>query len=558
MSSTSNGTQVIATINNLNMEGKFDNTNISQLKNLNTSEIIYYNDNLNNATPEIDKNIKIYDCKFDELDTFTPTTNIQGFTDFIQNDLSTSQELINTFNTLYKCKIYYNNTFNTSNSGFINIIYNNNGSVSSVSFTTDTYFSLNNNADTTASNLTAVINNNTNLKAEIDLVNKLIIVSTKSNINLSLYTFGNNTNNTNHPSLKIENYEKVFNVLPTDINNLASTLFTAEIVYNDNLFTSTDNDHSIELYYDGGSVTFNMITSGTSLSNEFLQESNVDTTAINLNNTINDYTDSNLNNIFSAEIDTVNKKITVRTTSNSDISLVNNSITGDGFTSITNFLHEIYYKNFETELVYNNDIATSINEHSVELYYDETNSVTFNMITSGIPSSTEFLQENYAYKTAINLNNAINSHPNFTNTVVNFEQPLYTFGNNHYGQLGLGNSTTGPYTPTKIDDENATDIIAVSCGDYHTAIVKSDGTVYTFGRNINGQLGLGDITYRDTPTQIKGYEDIIAVSCGGGSYGNISHTAILKSDGTVYTFGNNGYGQLGLGLIVGVLLKKSQ
>ena len=139
MSSTSNGTQVIATINNLNMEGKFDNTNIKEtLKFIKTTEIIYNNYNLNNATPEIDKNIKIYDCKLDQLDTFTPTTNIQGFTDFIQNDLSTSQELINTFNTLYKCKIYYNNTFNTSNSGFINIIYNNNRSVSSVSFTTDT------------------------------------------------------------------------------------------------------------------------------------------------------------------------------------------------------------------------------------------------------------------------------------------------------------------------------------------------------------------------------------------------------------------------------------
>ena len=321
-------------------------------------------------------------------------------------------------------------------------------------------------------------------------------------------------------------------------------MFTAEIVYNDNLSTSA-NDHSIELYYDGGSVTFNMITSGTSSLNEFLQESNVDTTAINLNNAINNYTDSDSNIIFSAEIDTVNKKIIVRTTSNSDISLVNNSITGDGFTSITNFLHEIYYKNFETELVYNNDIATSINEHSVELYYDETNSVTFDMITSGIPSSTEFLQQYNSNVTAINLKNAIDAHPNFTEAIVNTDRIVYTFGDNEYGKLGLGDNTDRN-TPTEITDLNATNIIAVSCGRYHTAIVKSDGTVYTFGWNYYGALGLGTNGYstsKSTPTLITdpNITDVIAVSCGG------NHTAILKSDGTVYTCGKNVSGELGLG-----------
>ena len=137
--------------------------------------------------------------------------------------------------------------------------------------------------------------------------------------------------------------------------------------------------------------------------------------------------------------------------------------------------------------------------------------------------------------------------------IVKSDGTVYSFGRNDFGQLGLGD-TTQRTTPTKIDDENATDIIAVSCGDRHTIILKSDGTVYTFGYNNNGQLGLGNTTERTTPTKIVNLQyilngttttisatDIIAVSCGS------FHTAILKSDGTVYTFGRNSSGQLGLG-----------
>ena len=430
---TSNGLQSISTINNLNMEGKFNNESVRQFKNLNTAEIIFINSNLNNATPETDKNIKIYDGIFKELDTFTPSGAIQEPTDFIQNSLITVDGIFNTLNTLYKCKIYYDSSFesNSDTTKKITIKYNNNSNIGIIEFPINFGTSGNSDpldADATASSLATTINNTSHLSAELDLVNKLIIVSTRSNINLTLDNESEQyVNTTNIPSLRIENYEKVFNVLPTDMNNIANTLFTAEIVYNDNLFTSTDND-SIELYYDGGSVTFNMITSGIPTSTQFLQESNVDTTAINLNNTINDYTDSNSNTIFSAEIDTVNKKITVRTTSNSDISLVNNSIlTGDGFTSITNFTRELYDNTAVVELEFNNDIATSINDHSVELYYDETNSVTFNMITSGDPFPTQFLQlQSNEYSTSINLKNTINNYTDSNSNTIFFSNIRYS------------------------------------------------------------------------------------------------------------------------------------
>lgn len=363
--SSSNGLQTIATINNLNMEGEFNNTSIRQFKNLNTCEITYNKTNLNDGTVETQKNIKIYDGIFEELYTFTPTQSVIDSTDFIQNSSTTPQNLTDTLNSLYKCRIYYNTEFDTSASGTITIGYDNNGSISPSTFIAGTDFSLSSNADTTASNLAISINNNTNLNAEIDLINKLIIVSTRSSINLSLDT---TSNSTNISSLRIENYQKVYNVLPTDMDGNPTNEFKAEIVYNDNIFTDINNTHSIELVYDGGIVTFergNDFVIATSTGDE---TTDANTTATNLTNAINNYINGN----FTAVIDTVNKKITVTTTSNSDLSLVNNTRTEEGFTSITNFLHQISTNNNgkikltqETSNEYNNNSSLFDNDQLI-------------------------------------------------------------------------------------------------------------------------------------------------------------------------------------------------
>lgn len=341
---SSSGKQTITTIHNLNMEGVFNNTSIRQFKNLNTCEITYNKDNLNSGTVETQKNIKIYDGIFQKLDTFTPTGSNQDPIDFVQNSTETAQELTNTLNSLYKCRIYYNTGFDTSAAGTITItiIYDDNGSISSSTFTAGSDFNLETNADITASNLATSFNNNTNLNAEIDLINKLIIVSTRSGINLSLDT---NTNTiTGISSLKIENYQKVFNVLPTDMDGTAINTFKAEIVYNDNI----DNTDSVKLYYDeSNSVTFNANTA------DLLRQA-IDTHAN-----------------FSADIDTVNKKITVTTSSNSDLSLVNNTRTGDGFTSITNFLHQVSTINNNGKIKLTQETSNEYNNNSIVNFEDD-------------------------------------------------------------------------------------------------------------------------------------------------------------------------------------------
>ncbi len=80
--------------------------------------------------------------------------------------------------------------------------------------------------------------------------------------------------------------------------------------------------------------------------------------------------------------------------------------------------------------------------------------------------------------------------------------------------------------------------VTASAGIGHTMILKTDGTLWGFGANYWGQLGDGTNIYRDTPVKIM--EGVRSVSAGN------DHTMILKTDGTLWACGSNEYGQLGL------------
>ncbi len=84
----------------------------------------------------------------------------------------------------------------------------------------------------------------------------------------------------------------------------------------------------------------------------------------------------------------------------------------------------------------------------------------------------------------------------------------------------------------------------VAAGFAHTVAIKTDGTLWAWGYNEYGQLGDGTWEDKNTPTQIGTDTDWEAVAAGD------YHSLALKTDGTLWVWGNNGYGQLGDGTTV--------
>jgi alpha-tubulin suppressor-like RCC1 family protein len=115
---------------------------------------------------------------------------------------------------------------------------------------------------------------------------------------------------------------------------------------------------------------------------------------------------------------------------------------------------------------------------------------------------------------------------------------LWSWGYNDVGQLGIG-STLNQQLPTEVS--SLTNVVIAAGGTSHSLAAKADGTVWGWGLNYYGQVGDGTRTHRNTPVQVSGLTNVVAVAAGE------THSVALKSDGTVWAWGNNGSGQLGDG-----------
>jgi hypothetical protein len=105
------------------------------------------------------------------------------------------------------------------------------------------------------------------------------------------------------------------------------------------------------------------------------------------------------------------------------------------------------------------------------------------------------------------------------------------------GELGDG-TLTYRYTPTRIGtDSNWKFIVAVR---YHTVAIKKDSSLWAWGWNDRGQLGDGTTTNRNTPTRIGTGNDWATIADGSAV-----HTVAIKTDGSLFAWGWNLYGQLG-------------
>ncbi|MGD0998966.1 MAG: hypothetical protein ABR941_11710, partial [Thermoleophilia bacterium] len=118
---------------------------------------------------------------------------------------------------------------------------------------------------------------------------------------------------------------------------------------------------------------------------------------------------------------------------------------------------------------------------------------------------------------------------------------LWAWGANYQGQLGLGSRNVNNHRSTPTQVGSASDWASVSCGDDYTVALKKDGTLWAWARNDSGELGLGNAIWRFAPTEVGGVRTWASVSCGD------SHTLALRKDGTLWAWGSNAHGELGLG-----------
>jgi alpha-tubulin suppressor-like RCC1 family protein len=127
----------------------------------------------------------------------------------------------------------------------------------------------------------------------------------------------------------------------------------------------------------------------------------------------------------------------------------------------------------------------------------------------------------------------------FHTAAVKTDGTLWLWGQNAQGQLGITSATAATSSPIQTVAAG-TNWKSVSAGGFHTAAIKTDGTLWTFGFNNVGQLGDNSVTTRSSPVQVvSGGTNWRLVSCG------YNHTGAIKNDGTLWLWGENFAGQIG-------------
>jgi len=124
---------------------------------------------------------------------------------------------------------------------------------------------------------------------------------------------------------------------------------------------------------------------------------------------------------------------------------------------------------------------------------------------------------------------------------------LWAWGDNTHGQLGLsenpGGATRAHSIPQNVRVGDASSVVLAAAGAAHSLAIDDEGRLWAWGRGAKGRLGLGDTEDRTAPVQVNtaAQHSWQAISAGGG------HSLALASDGTLWAWGENGFGQLGVG-----------
>jgi len=121
---------------------------------------------------------------------------------------------------------------------------------------------------------------------------------------------------------------------------------------------------------------------------------------------------------------------------------------------------------------------------------------------------------------------------------------LYVWGNNQFGQLGLNESNLAGDRSSPTQVGVSSDWVDVSAGTSHFISLKTDGTLWTWGRNNEGQLGLNDTVDRSSPVQVG------LLTTWANISGARECSFAVKTDGTLWAWGTGTSGRLGDGTII--------
>jgi len=122
------------------------------------------------------------------------------------------------------------------------------------------------------------------------------------------------------------------------------------------------------------------------------------------------------------------------------------------------------------------------------------------------------------------------------------EGTLYTWGHGVSGRLGHGDESSKS-VPTPVEALVGHVVVQLALGYYHSACTTEEGTLYTWGNGVYEQLGHGDESSKSVPTPVEALVGHVVVQLALGT----GHSACTTEDGSLYTWGNGGNGRLGHG-----------
>ncbi len=134
--------------------------------------------------------------------------------------------------------------------------------------------------------------------------------------------------------------------------------------------------------------------------------------------------------------------------------------------------------------------------------------------------------------------------PTYTSYGITSSNDAYMWGSNPSGSLGVGDVTVRSSPVAVLGGIKFSKLVAdgVSTAKLSVVGLATDGRAYAWGDNVNGQLGVGDVTSRSSPVAVLGGLTFVDIFSAQGNY-----FFGLTADGTLYAWGSNGNGILGVG-----------